>query len=106
MENVGIEGTVAYYDGQFKIGIGMCLMENYSDSPNNEYLRHCLVESEYLRRQDMNSKSGEEQKKKGQYARRSPNFDSKSGAEQKKVITSVEVLISTQNWIRSKKRSK
>ena len=36
-----------------------------------------------LRRQDMNSKSGEEQKK-GHHLRKSPNFESKSGAEQKK----------------------
>ena len=41
----------------------MCLKENYSDSPSNEYSRHYSAESEYLRRQDMNSKSGEEQKK-------------------------------------------
>ena len=36
-----------------------------------------------MRRQDMNSKSGEEPKK-GHHIRKSPNFDSKSGAEQKK----------------------
>ena len=36
-----------------------------------------------LRRHDMNSKSGEEQKK-GHHVRKSPNFDSKSGAEQKR----------------------
>ena len=67
--------------------IGMCLKENYSDSPSNEYSRHYLAESEseYLRRQNMNSKSGEE--------------------KEKKVITSVEVLISTQIRIKSKKRS-
>ena len=53
----------------------MCLKENNSDSPSNEYSRHYSAESEYLRRQDMNSKSGEEQKKK--------------------VITFVEVLILT-----------
>ena len=63
----------------------MCLKENYSDSPSNEYSRHYSAESEYLRRQDMNSKSGE---------------------EQKKVITSVEVLISTPIRIQIKKRSK
>ena len=54
--------------------VGICLKENYS------------AESEYLRRQDVNSKSGEEQKKK--------------------VITSVEVLISTQIRIQSKKKVK
>ena len=37
-----------------------------------------------LLRQDMNSKSGEEQKK-GHHFRKSTNFDSKSGTEQKKV---------------------
>ena len=52
----------------------MCLKENYSDSPSNEYSRH--YSAEYLRRQNINSKSGEEQKKK-------------------KVMTSVEVLILT-----------
>ena len=69
----------------------MCLKENYSDSPNNEYSRHysAEAESEYLRRQDMNSKSGEEQKKKKKIA--------------KKFITSVEVLVSTQIRIKSKK---
>ena len=40
--------------------IGMCLEENYSDSPSNEYTRHYSAESEseseYLRRQNMNSK--------------------------------------------------
>ena len=61
----------------------MCLKENYSDSPSNENSRHYSGESEYLRRQDMNSKSSEEQKK-GHYVRRSPNFDSKSDTEQKK----------------------
>ena len=64
--------------------LGMCLQENYSDSPSNEYSRH--YSAEYLRRQNMNSKLGEEQKKK--------------------VSTSVEVLISTQMWMKSKKRSK
>ena len=67
--------------------VGMCLEENYSDSPSNEYARHYSAESEYLRRQNMNSKLGEEQKKK-------------------KVITSVEVLISTQIRIKSKKKVK
>ena len=52
----------------------MCLEENYS------------AESEYLRRQNMNSKLGDEQKKK--------------------VITSAEVLTSTQIRIKSKKKSK
>ena len=61
----------------------MCLKENYSDSPSNEYSRHYSAESEYLRRQDMNLKSGE---------------------EQKKVITSVEVLISTPIRIQIKKK--
>ena len=37
-----------------------------------------------LRRQDMNSKSGENQKK-GHHVSKSPNFDLKKGAEQKKV---------------------
>ena len=65
--------------------VGMCLKENYTDSPSNEYSRHYSAESEYLRRQVMNSKSAE---------------------EQKKVITSVEVLISTKFGNRAKKRSK
>ena len=60
----------------------MCLKENYSDSPSNEYSRHYSAESEsvYLRRQNMNSKLGEEQK--------------------------VKVLISTQIRIQSKKKVK
>ena len=63
--------------------LGMCLKENFSDSPSNEYSRH--YSAEYLFCDvDMNSKSGEEQKK-GHHVRKSPNFDSKSGAEQKKV---------------------
>ena len=64
----------------------MCLKENYSDSPSNEYLRHYSAEfeSEYLRPQNMNSKLGEEQKKKGYYVRRSPNFDSNSDTKHKK----------------------
>ena len=64
--------------------LGMCLKENYSNSPSNEYSRHYSTEFEYLRRQNVNSKLGEEQKKK--------------------VITSVEVLISTQIRIQSKKK--
>ena len=68
--------------------LGMCLKENYSDSPSNEYSRHYSAESEseYLRRQNMNSKLDEEQKNK--------------------VIMSVEVLISTQIRIKSKKKIK
>ena len=64
----------------------MCLEENYSDSPSNEYSRHYSAESEseYLRRQNMNSKLGEEQKKKDHHVRRSPIFDSKSDKKQKK----------------------
>ena len=41
------------------------------------------VESEYLRRQNINSKLGEEQKKR-HHVRRSPNFDSNSDLKQKK----------------------
>ena len=69
----------------------MCLQENYSDSPSNEYSRHYLAESEseYLRRQNMNSKNSK--------------LDEE---QQKKVITSVEVLISTQSRIKSKKKIK
>ena len=63
--------------------LGMCLKENYSDSPSNEYSRHYSAESEYPRRQNMNSKLGEKQKKKGHHVRRSPNFDSNSDTEQK-----------------------
>ena len=65
----------------------MCLKENYSDSPSNEYSRHYSAksESECLRRQNMNnSKLGEEQKKKGHHVRRSPNFESNSDKKQKK----------------------
>ena len=62
----------------------MCIKENYSDSPSNEYLRHYSAESEYLRRQNINSKSGVEQKKKGNHVSRSPNFDSNSITKQKK----------------------
>ena len=41
----------------------MCLKENYSDSQENyRYSRHYSAESEYIRRQNMNSKLGEEQK--------------------------------------------
>ena len=64
----------------------MCLKENYSDSPSNEYSRHYSAdsESEYLRRQNMNSKSGEEGQKKGHYVRRSSNCDSNSDKKQEK----------------------
>ena len=67
-------------------GVGMCLEENYSDSPSNEYSRHYSAESEseYLRRQNMNSKLGEQQKKKGRHVRRSRNFDSNSDKKQNK----------------------
>ena len=63
----------------------MCLKENYSDSPSNEYSRHYSAESEseYLRRQNMNLKLGEEQKK-GHHVCRSFNFDSNSDKKQKK----------------------
>ena len=63
----------------------MCLEENYSDSPSNEYSRHYSAESEseYLRRQNMNSKLGEEQKK-GHHVRKSPDFDPNSDKKQKK----------------------
>ena len=61
-----------YFDKSL-LEIGMCLKENFSDSPSNEYSR----------RQDMNSKSGEEQKK--DHVRGSSNFDSNSNTEQKKV---------------------
>ena len=65
--------------------VGMCLKENYSDSPSNEYSRHYSGESEYLRRQNINSKLGEEQKKKrSTRPYRSPNFDSNSDKKQKK----------------------
>ena len=64
--------------------IGMCLDENYSDSPSNEYSRHYSAESEHLRRQNMDSKLGEEQKKKGDHVRRSHNFDPNSDKKQKK----------------------
>ena len=67
----------------------MCLEENYSDSPSNEYSRHYSAESEYLRLQNVNSKLGEEQKK-----------------IKKKVITSVEVLILSQIRIKSIKKVK
>ena len=62
--------------------IGMCLKENYPDSPSKEYSRH--YSSKYLRHQNMNSNLGEEQKKKGHHVRRSPNFDPNSDKEQKK----------------------
>ena len=63
----------------------MCLEEIYSDSPSNEYSRHYSAESEseYLRRQNMDSKLGEEQKK-GHHVRRSPNFDPNLDKKQKK----------------------
>ena len=66
--------------------IGMCLEENYSDSPSNKYSRHYSAESksEYLQRQNMDSKLGEDQKK-GHHDRRSPNFDPNSYKKQKKV---------------------
>ena len=41
----------------------MQLKENYSGSPRDEYSRHYSAESEYPKRQNKNSKSGEEQKK-------------------------------------------
>ena len=70
----------------------MCFKENYLDSPSNEYSRHYSAEpeSEYLRRQNMNSKLGEEQKnkikynKKSHHVRRSPSFDSNSDKKQEK----------------------
>ena len=51
--------------------LGLCLKENYSDSPSNKYSRHYSAESEseYLRRQNMNSKLGEEQKKRKRSSR-------------------------------------
>ena len=61
--------------------LGMCLKENYSDSPSNEY-SHLLGRVSILRRQDMNSKSGKEPKK-GHHVR-----------------------ISTQNRVQSKKKVK
>ena len=82
----------------------MCLKENYSDSPSNEFSRHYSTESEseYLRRQNMNSKLGEEQKKKGRHVRRSPKFDSNSDKKQKKGqndngVTLGRGLINTRN---------
>ena len=54
--------------------------------PQGKLLGLASAESEYLRRQNMNSKLGEEQKKK--------------------VITSVEILISTKIRIKSKKKVK
>ena len=45
-----------------------------------------------LRRHDMNSESGEEQKK-GYHVRKSLNFDSKSSAEQKKVLIDFFIFI-------------
>ena len=67
--------------------VGICLEENYSDSPSNEYSRHYSAESEYLLRQNMGSKLGEEQKKK-------------------KVITSVEVLIYDPNSYKQQRKVK
>ena len=82
--------NVFKFDASFFIKclkLGMCLKENYSDSPSNEYSRHYSAESEfefeYLRRQNMNSKLGEKQKN-GPHVGRSPNFDSNSDPEQKK----------------------
>ena len=80
--DVGCVNDLTYY-GNIWTALGMCLEENYSNSPSNEYSRHYSAESEYLRHQDMNSKSGEEQKK-GHHVRRSPNFDSNSDKWQKK----------------------
>ena len=59
--------------------LGMCLEQNYSDSPSNEYSRHYSAESEseYLRRQNTDSKLGEEQKKGHR-----PNFDPNSYKKQ------------------------
>ena len=62
--------------------LGICLQKIYSDLPSNGYSRHYSAEF-ILRRQDMNSKSGEEHRK-GHHVRKSTNFDSKSGVEQKK----------------------
>ena len=64
-----------------RLDIGMCLKENYSDSPSNEYSRPYSAEYEYLRRQNMNSKSGEKQKKKkkGHHVRRSPKGQNDNG---------------------------
>ena len=69
--------------------LGMCLKKNYPVSLSNEYLRQYSAESksEYLRRQIMNSKLGEEQKKKEKkdhHVRGSPNFNSNSDKKQKK----------------------
>ncbi len=71
---------------KFTTVLGMCLEENYSDSPSNEYSRHYSAESEseYLRRPIMNSKLGEDQKKKSHHVRRSPNFDPNSDKKHKK----------------------
>ena len=62
--------------------LGMCRKENYSDSPSNKYSTS-LGRVSIPQSQEMNSKSGEEQKK-GHHVRKSPNFDLKSGAEHKK----------------------
>ena len=70
--------------GKHTFILGMCLEENYSNSPSNEYSQHYSAESEYLRRQNINSKLGEDQKKKkGHHVRRSPNFDPNSDKKQK-----------------------
>ena len=57
----------------YRCTVGMCLEKNYSDLPSNEYSRHysAKYESEYLQRQrqNMNSKLGEEQKKKKRSSR-------------------------------------
>ena len=78
--------TVVYRNVRQVAGrdVPLCLKENYSDSPSNEYSRHFSAESEYLRRQNMNSKLGEEQKrnKKGHHVRRSPIFDPNSVKKQ------------------------
>ena len=63
-ESINMESLLLQLERSQLRWLGMCLKENYSDSPSNEYSRHYSTETEYLRRQDMNSKSGEEQKKR------------------------------------------
>ena len=71
--------NIAHQGAILAFRVGMCFKENYLNSPSKEYSRHYSAESEseYVRRQNMNSKLGEEQKN-GHHVRRSPNFDSNS----------------------------
>ena len=61
--------------------LGMCLKENYSDSPSNEYSRHCSAE--YLFCDVKISTQNQVTSKKSHHVCKSPNFNSKGSRAKK-----------------------